>query len=271
MSGTQTSSTATSAATGAFHVANGLIIDPNGQNFIAKGINVRWDQLNAVAGSASNSPLLTDFPGLNMVRVYFDGSFSQSPSEIAAAIQVLTAKGIVVEIEDHTGISATPYTGSQLAAEQGWYASLASTFKSNPYVWFGTFNEPGDGTNLAGIAAQEQATYNTIRATGNANPILMEEPSGGNPGLVGINARGYDGNGPMTPSDYSSMRNIIWDLHYYGWSSNYSTNQTIVSAGLAGSVSGASGIAGAQSITSADGLGTCHHRGVRQFHDGGRG
>jgi hypothetical protein len=245
MSGTQ----------GSFHISNGLIVAPNGQNFIAKGINIRWDQLDAAVGDGVNMPLLNDFPGLNMIRLNFeDYNAWDNPSQIQAAVNALTARGIVVEIEDHTGISSTPYTGAQLAAEQAWYASVATMFKNNPYVWYGTYNEPGNGSNLAGIAAQEVATYNTIRATGNTNPILMEEPSGGNPGTVGTNATGYDGAGPMTPSAYASMTNIIWDLHYYGWVSNYSTNLAAVQAGLTGSVSGASGIAGAQSIRSADGL-----------------
>jgi hypothetical protein len=242
-----------SGTTSSFRVAGGQIVDPSGQPFVARGINIRSDQFNAVAGNATNSPLLNYFPGTNMVRLYFEGSFSESASEFASAIQTLTAKGIVVEIEDHTGISKPPYTGSQLAAEQAWYTDIATTYKNNPYVWFGTFNEPGNGTNLAGIAAQELTTYNTIRATGNNNPILMEEPSGGNPGLVGVNAKGYDGAGPMTPSNYAGMHNIIWDLHYYGWVSGYSTNQATVNAALQGSASGASGIAGAQTITSADG------------------
>jgi hypothetical protein len=57
----------------------------------------------------------------------------------------------------------------------------------------------------------------------------------------------------MTPSDYSTMTNIIWDLHYYGWASNYSTDPPTVSADLQGSASGASGGVGAQTIKSADG------------------
>src|ERR1700761_3938514 len=240
------------SATTSFQTKNGQIIAPNGQSFIAKGINIHWEQLpNAV----DSGQLLQDFPGLNMVRVNYESGTSpyEDPSAIEAAVDALTAKGVVVEIEDHTGISHPPYTGSALAAEQAWYSALATDFKNNPYVWFGTYNEPGEGTDLAGIAAQEVATYNTIRATGNTNPILMEEPSGGIPRQVGANATGYDGKGPMPPSDYASMTNIIWDFHYYGWASNYSTNQSTVNADLIGSASGATGILGAQTITDADG------------------
>jgi hypothetical protein len=58
----------------------------------------------------------------------------------------------------------------------------------------------------------------------------------------------------MTPSSYASMTNIVWDLHFYGWSANYSTDQATVTAALLGSVSAGQGIAAAQTITSADGL-----------------
>lgn len=237
-------------AHGGFAAIDGQILAPDGTPFIARGINIREDQLNA---AVSSGQLESDFPGLNMVRLYFEGSFSDNLSSIQGSINALTAKGIVVEIEDHTGISKPPYTGSQLAAEQAWYSTIASANKTNPYVWFGTFNEPGNGTDLPGIAAQEIATYNTIRAAGNNNPVMMEEPSGGNPGLVGASGHGYDGSGPMTPSAYASMENIIWDLHYYGWVSKYSIDQATVDAALQGSAGSASGIAGAQTIQSAGG------------------
>src|SRR5271168_671825 len=131
-----------SGTTSSFQIANGQIIAPNGQTFIAKGINIRWDQLS---GAVDSGQLLQDFPGLNMVRVNYENGTSpyDDPSAIEAAVNALTAKGVVVEIEDHTGISDPPYTGAALSAEQAWYSTLATDFKNNPYVWFGTYNEPG--------------------------------------------------------------------------------------------------------------------------------
>ena len=58
----------------------------------------------------------------------------------------------------------------------------------------------------------------------------------------------------MTPSTYSSMTNIVWDFHFYGWDSGYSTDQATVNAALLGSASAGQGILAAQTITSADGL-----------------
>jgi hypothetical protein len=92
--------------------------------------------------------LPTTFPGINMVRV--DVQTYSDPSTLAAAVNTLTAQGIVVEFSDYTnstgqnagGDAGVVYTGSELATESAWYASMASYFKNNPYVWLGTDNEP---------------------------------------------------------------------------------------------------------------------------------
>ena len=223
--------------TGQFQVANGQIIDPNGNVFTAKGINLYDSQM----GDATQ--VLTDFPGLNFIRlnVY---SF-QAPSAYAAFIQTMTAAGVVVELEDHTnsdgsnagGASGTAFTGSQLTNESNWYASVASAYASNPYVWFGTNNEPPPG----GLDVWEQATYNAIRGTGNNSPVMVELPGGGYPGST-LASYGYD------PSIYTAMSNIVLDSHFYGWDPNYSTDQQTVDASLTSLVQGA------QSLRSANGL-----------------
>jgi hypothetical protein len=50
-----------------------------------------------------------------------------------------------------------------------------------------------------------------------------------------------------TASAYAAMHNVIWDVHYYGWVSGYSTNQATVTSTLS------SITAQAQQIKSADG------------------
>jgi hypothetical protein len=239
---------------GGFRVSNGLILDPDGKPFRARGINLYEDQMSAVSTSASVTPLLTLFPGTNFVRVASYPQHNHPPSYYAPFVAQLSAKGIVVLFEDHSGISKPPYTGAALSAELAWYSAMAAAFKNNPFVWFGTFNEPGNGTDLAAIATQEAAIYNAIRGAGSNTIILMELPSGGNPGLIGIQSKGYDGKGPMTPSLYASMTNIVWDLHQYGWGSKYSLDPAVVKAALWGSVAACSGVLAAQSIRSADGL-----------------
>ena len=173
------------------------------------------------------------FPGINFDR--FAMYSYDSPSSLSAYVNDLTSHGIVVEFEDHTnsngsnigGGSGSAYTGSQLAAENAWYALLAQAFKGNPAVWFGTDNEPPSG----GLSAWEVSNYNAIRSTGNTSPIMLEKWGGGVPGRM---------NEGLNPSDFASMTNVIWDVHFYGWTLNMASPQAAV--------------AEAQQITGRDGM-----------------
>jgi hypothetical protein len=220
-------------ASGAFHVANGQIIGPNGQPFIARGINMADSDM----GDASAAIAL--FPGLNFVRlaVYT----YQDPSAYSQFISTMTSQGTVVEIEHHVETNGATggggqggiASGSWLASENAFYASMAHAYASNAYVWFGTTNEP---PTAPGLSEWQQATYNAIRGAGNNSIILLE-------------IAGWPG-GWQTDMDagvYASMTNVVWDTHYYGWISNYSTDQGTVNQALASEISGA------QTITSADG------------------
>jgi Cellulase (glycosyl hydrolase family 5) len=228
-----------STSTGSFATTNGQIIGPNGSPFVARGVAV------IEGNQPSVSTLLSDFPGINFVRLaIYD---YPSPDSLAAYVNSLTSQGIVVELEDHNngagnagGGEGSVFTGSQLTNELNWYSSIASAFKNNPDVWFGTDNEPPDNPSAAALSTWQQQTYQAIRNTGNNNPVMMELIGGGDPGLVGA------GNG-MTASTYASMTNIIWDLHYYGWVAGFSTDQNTVTQGLNSLVSAA------QTITSANG------------------
>ncbi len=224
---------------GRFHVSGGQILGPDGKPFVARGIDV--DQ------SIPGPQVTALFPGINFVRM--PSGPGTSVSDLVTEATSFTDLGIVVEIEDHPWPEVAPYTGSQLTTETDWYASLATAFLGNPYVWFGTMNEPQTayGSAEAAISTQEAAIYAAIRGTGSQTVILMELMGGGNPGTVGA---GFG----MTPSTYATMNNIVWDLHFYGWSADYSTDQATVNAALLGSASSGSGILAAQTIQSADGL-----------------
>jgi hypothetical protein len=186
----------------------------------------------------------TLFPGINFIRLAIDNGTYPTPAELQIFVLQMTLKHIVVEIENHPWPSPGTYTGAKLDTESKWYASLAAAFKDNPYVWFGTMNEPSVahyGPAEAAITTQEVATYEAIRGTGSQTIIMMELNGGGNPGSVGA---GFG----MTEAAYAKMTNIVWDLHFYGWGSKFSTEQAIVTASLTGSKSGGYGIAAAQSI-----------------------
>ena len=222
-------------ADGGFGVFNAKIYAPNGQPFVARGINLGPDDM----ASATPDALQSAFPGINFVRFATAYNYPGFPiAQQEAYIDSLTARGIVVEVENHAYPSPGTYTGSQLAAESAWYAQIAGDEKSNPYVWFGTMNEPNSGSYGAAEAAittQEVATYHAIRNAGNNAPILMELYGGGNPGTIGAGAG-------MTVASYAGMTNIIWDLHYYGWAAGSDPAQTLQTE-----------IQQAQTIPSADG------------------
>lgn len=242
---------------GVFSVNNGKIIGPDGNEFIGAGLNINdGDQLRQAVAKADCTPLLDLLPGTNMIRLNCR-SYPTDLNYYEPQISWLTAKGIVVLLDDHSGISQPPYTGQALKTETDWVARFANKYKDNTYVWINGFNEPGNGNNLAGITDQQVAIYNALRGTGSNAINVLELPSGGNPGLVGTAAKGYDGKGPMMVAAYASMRNIVWGPHFYGWIPKYSNDRATVQAAFMGSVDSAEGINAVQSIRSADGLVPC--------------
>ncbi len=219
-------------ATGQFHVANGRIVDPAGNDFIARGINV--------GDPSTASQVLQLFPGTNFIR-FADGDH-EPPSFYQPFVDVMTANHVVVEIEDHPWPLANAYSGQQLTDETNWYASLAAAYKNNPYIWFGSMNEPQGGD----ITSQQIATYQAIRNQGANNMILFEAGlGGGNPGATGP--------AELNASSYAGLHNVGWDLHFYGWVNGYNPDQTSVDNTLLGAAGSGTGIRAAQQITSGDG------------------
>jgi hypothetical protein len=251
--------------TGEFVVKNGQIIGPNGAPWLPMGIDMHQDNLSALA-SGSNSVFNT-FPGTNYVRVACgDYEGFPAPSSLAAAVTTLTNAGIVLEFSDYSNSLGTGsgggqgniFTGSLLTNESAWFASMATYYINNPYVWFGTNNEPAliypgnsnaTATGSQSLSAWQKATYNAVRGTGNTNPILLE-PGGD---AVG-NFRGGQGIPMMQfqdPAVVATMTNVIWDPHIYGYMNNYATdaatNNLLVSLV----------IQACQAVTSADGVVPC--------------
>ena len=64
---------ASTSSSGQFKIQNGQIIDPNGNVFVAEGINV----YDAQMGEAPK--ILADFPGLNFIRLNIYNYQIQAP------------------------------------------------------------------------------------------------------------------------------------------------------------------------------------------------
>ncbi len=198
----------------------GQIFDPSGRPFVPRGIGVEYPN------QPSPTELRALFPGINFVRLaiyQYD-----SPQSLAGYVNSLTAAGIVVEIENHNngagnagGSQGPMFSGQDLSNESNWYSSIAAAFKSNPLVWFGTNNEPSEttasgNTDPGALSNWQMSTYQSIRSTGNSSPILIELNGYADPASFG---QGYN------PAVYAQMNNVIWDMHYYGWLTKYSTDQ----------------------------------------------
>jgi Cellulase (glycosyl hydrolase family 5) len=145
------------AAAQTFTVSPSGFTAPNGQPWTMRGLNAGvQDALQGFPGA------MQQFPGMTAIRLNTGGN--DSTADIAKVVQEYTGKGVVVEIEDHTG------SPNNIA----WYQQMASTFKGNPLVMLETPNEP----NPNGLAQTQIGIIQAIRATGFANPIGVQ-PGGG--------------------------------------------------------------------------------------------
>jgi hypothetical protein len=226
-----------------FNVSNGQIIGPNGQPFIAGGVDIWAGQvINDPTGSANLISSL--FPNANMVRIAAgDGYAGDSAAALTPFINLMTSKGIVVEIGNYNpALTSNVATGQALTDELAWFTSIATAFKGNPYVWFSTDNEPSDQYTYGGATSAEQlAAYNAIRATGNTSMIGIENSQWSINGQQSFSAS-------ISASDIAGMTNVHWDDHYYNWLSGYSSD---VGANLSALKSE---VAGSQVYKDADGV-----------------
>jgi hypothetical protein len=179
-----------------------------------------------------------------MVRIAAgDGYAGDSAAALTPFINLMTSKGIVVEIGNYNpALTSNVATGQALTDELAWFTSIATAFKGNPYVWFSTDNEPSDQYTYGGATSAEQlAAYNAIRATGNTSMIGIENSQWSINGQQSFSAS-------ISASDIAGMTNVHWDDHYYNWLSGYSSD---VGANLSALKSE---VAGSQVYKDADGV-----------------
>jgi hypothetical protein len=145
--------------------SNAQIIDPNGNVFLARGINV----------DPQNIPTLADiqgfFPRLTYVRFanFFPGCSGYcnevTPQSISTWVKSLTDKGIVVQFSDYTGNGACRSgsgKGSDLVNAAEWLNGVAQFYASNPYVWYESQNECFDFNGGQPSRDQINANYYAV-------------------------------------------------------------------------------------------------------------
>lgn len=212
----------------AFYVFGGKIYDPKGSVYHAHGVNVaNWAVTgnggvnDAGNGTANGKFLLQLLPACNMVRV----NCQLEPVGIFDIfVSNLTRAKCVVVFEYHRTDNKIP---SVLTNTLSWYRENAQHYKHNPYVWFGTINEPGNPGNSI-VANMHKAIYDAVRAGGSNAPILISIDSP------------YQNIKPYAKL-YSNMVNVIWDMHYYGYALKrdmgfYSSDQEDVNNNIASNI-----------------------------------
>ena len=258
VSGTATFTVSATAGTGQFRVVSGKFVDPHGHAYQPIGLAVGGSGLEAYF----QSNRAAQWANANFVRY---GPAPWAVSSVSDAfIQAMTALRIVVvvgSVDYPSGGAGTNLTGAALTAECNTYAALATTYKSNPYVWFGTPNEPPNTTGASGTCtpgtctAEHVAIYNAIRATGSTAMIEFEQIGGGAPPgfnpYSNVSANGTMGAnnqyGLYPSSAYASMTNVFWGPHQYNWLTGYSTSVATNQA-MTGTLAGL-----CQQITTGDG------------------
>lgn len=159
-----------------FEVKGTQIYDPNGQEFIIKGINMfAWE------GTNQADSLINDW-GFNTVRVpnYLLGNYNQphpadnnygTNHQIA---DVFTSQGSVVIFDAHDRIGSY-YQNEEWEILKNYWRDMAQEFKDNPSVWFNLHNEPGNGlANPAKWVSYHQELIDIIRGEGADNLIIID-------------------------------------------------------------------------------------------------
>jgi predicted esterase len=214
-----------------FSIKNGQIIDPTGKPFTISGLNI-GDPNHA-------NQILSLFPSINFLRIAL-GNYD-APSLWSVFINQMTDLNILCEIEHHPWPLVNALSGNDLITESTWYVTWAKSFINNPYVCFGSMNEPQGGN----LTAQHVATYSAIRGAGSNALIFFEAGiGGGNPGATGVPT--------LTASAYRQMTNVAFDEHFYGWVTA-ATDLTSVMNKLIGSAATQTGVQAIQAISTADG------------------
>lgn len=217
-----------------FSVANGRFTDPNGNDFVPRGVNL---SVYANYGGTTFANMMSMFPGANFFRLVTNAGGDQGP--VDQFIADAAGQGVVCMIDNHD--IGNTLSGQALTDECNWYAGRAARYANNPYVWFNTINEPNGDYNT--IVQEQVATYNAIRGAGSNAILLMELRGGGYTDWLA----GQGGN-------YAGMYNVGWDTHFYGYltgdygSFPFDSNPAAVQAALANE------IGAAQAIRSADGI-----------------
>ncbi|MDM9382416.1 cellulase family glycosylhydrolase [Chlorogloeopsis sp. ULAP01] len=217
-----------------FKTVGSKIYDPEGKEFVIKGVNVQgpnwvWPiditrDVNAIGSSCWN---------FNLVRVNSLLFLGETPwrqytsnNDINKIVREFTSRGIVVMFEAHDRTGRF-YEGEDLTALINWHRDLANRYKDNPYVWFNVMNEPGDNTYDAEDRSKwlgvNQAVIKAIRDDAGAKNVIVVDG-------IAWGQEGNTWNASFVPTENSAIlsdaanilnfdgkgyKNIVFSIHIW--------------------------------------------------------
>lgn len=153
----RSSTTTTPDADGRFQVHDTEILDPWGQTFVPRGVNLLGPQSFWRVPTAGLATAVRDW-GLNAVRLTTclpggcddaEGAVHEVNDDLDGLVEELTGNRIVVVIALHQIAPGRFPDDAEYATIRAWWRAVATRYASNPYVWFNLLNEPGSDIPVA--------------------------------------------------------------------------------------------------------------------------
>ncbi|MGP2441300.1 cellulase family glycosylhydrolase [Streptomyces sp. JW3] len=199
----------TAAATG-LHIANGRLLEANGNDFVMRGVNHAHTWYPGETQSLADIKAL----GANTVRVVLSDGYRWSrntPEDVAAVIASCKANRLicVLEVHDTTGYGEDTAAGTLDHAADYWISLKDVLAGQEDYVVVNIGNEPWGNTDPAGWTAPTTAAIQKLRAAGFEHTIMIDAPNWGQDWqqVMRTNAQ--------TVYDADPTGNLLFSIHMY--------------------------------------------------------
>ncbi|MEU4656392.1 cellulase family glycosylhydrolase [Streptomyces sp. NPDC023723] len=199
----------TAAATG-LHIANGRLLEANGNDFVMRGVNHAHTWYPGQTQSLADIKAL----GANTVRVVLSDGYRWSrntPEDVAAVIASCKANRLicVLEVHDTTGYGEDSAAGTLDHAADYWISLKDVLAGQEDYVIVNIGNEPWGNTNPAGWTAPTTAAIQKLRAAGFEHTIMVDAPNWGQDWQQVMRANA------QAVYDADPTGNLLFSIHMY--------------------------------------------------------
>ena len=171
---------------GNFQIVGSKIIDPDGNEFIPRGVNVQGMKYGWPGDVVPQADLIINAWNFNFIRVgcrlydhYWNGqnvsdnSHYQTIESMQAIVDAFTPHKVVVKFEFHDR-TGNYYTGSELEDLKDAFREMSDRWGDNPYVWFNIMNEPGgSSSNMNQWVNMHREVIEVIRDEKQVNNVIV--------------------------------------------------------------------------------------------------